>query len=849
MQSLLRSLIQRRFQTPSLLRRITALVVLVALSQVTARAEGTVTDCTQAALKAAIEGGGTVTFANDCTITLTSSIPIVADTIIDAGSSSVTITASTATNAAGVRLFRITTGVSLTLINLTLSNGRSTNGGAVYNQGNLIAINCAFSSNRAAGRAGVAGVNGQDEDNSGGSGSAGGNGNPGLGGAIYNDSAGVASFTNCTFRLNGAIGGPGGKGGNGGSGSFEGGDGGKGGNAGRAQGGAIYNLGKLFLENCTLSENSATGGNGGVGGTGGSGSFPGLNASGGAGAAGSAAAILSVQRADIFGCTFNDNVAKGGDSASAGTESNGSGKNGSPGGNSFGGGLFNLGVSTVVNCTFFTNQVTGGAGGNGGEGDFQGGDGGDGGTASGGGIYNSGNITLTHVTLSAGRATGGPGGANGSAPFPGSAGDAGASRGGNIASGGGSFVLQNSIVAASFSGGNGFGTIIDDGVNISDDATLGLSASGSQNNTNPRLGSFDNHGGPTKTIALRANSPAIDAARDGFCPPTDQRGVERPLGARCDIGSYETNYAYNIQGRIVSDGSGVGGVTVTAGANVATTDEGGFYTLAENPPGVYSVVPSLPCYEFEPPSVSVRLGPSTNDVNFSATGFFFTISGRVTDGKNGLADVTVNAGNSTTTTDADGFYTLSDVCEGTYFVEPSLSGYAFEFVSVTVGPSTNDVDFVASPLFSISGRVTRCAVGVVGVSVSSDFGGTTMTDAEGRYRLGVQLPAGTYSVFPRNTANATFYPANRIVMLGPDATGVDFFDSIACFTSIRRIGNGQVELSLAAAPDRIYTVEASTNLMTWEALFTTNGPANGMLQFIDARAGSFASRFYRATSP
>jgi hypothetical protein len=56
-----------------------------------------------------------------------------------------------------------------------------------------------------------------------------------------------------------------------------------------------------------------------------------------------------------------------------------------------------------------------------------------------------------------------------------------------------------------------------------------------------------NNGGPTRTHALVAGSPAIDTVTDGTCPPPnqDQRGVRRPKdgngdGAEiCDTGSFE----------------------------------------------------------------------------------------------------------------------------------------------------------------------------------------------------------------------------------------------------------------------------------------------------------------------
>jgi hypothetical protein len=56
-----------------------------------------------------------------------------------------------------------------------------------------------------------------------------------------------------------------------------------------------------------------------------------------------------------------------------------------------------------------------------------------------------------------------------------------------------------------------------------------------------------NNGGPTRTRALVAGSPAVDAINDGPCPPPakDQRGVSRPQGGNgdggpaCDVGLFE----------------------------------------------------------------------------------------------------------------------------------------------------------------------------------------------------------------------------------------------------------------------------------------------------------------------
>jgi len=55
----------------------------------------------------------------------------------------------------------------------------------------------------------------------------------------------------------------------------------------------------------------------------------------------------------------------------------------------------------------------------------------------------------------------------------------------------------------------------------------------------PRLGSLDDHGGPTLTHAPLADSVAIDAGNDVSGLDEDQRGGERVLGAAADVGAIE----------------------------------------------------------------------------------------------------------------------------------------------------------------------------------------------------------------------------------------------------------------------------------------------------------------------
>jgi len=55
----------------------------------------------------------------------------------------------------------------------------------------------------------------------------------------------------------------------------------------------------------------------------------------------------------------------------------------------------------------------------------------------------------------------------------------------------------------------------------------------------PRIGKLKRHGGPTRTIALREGSPAVNQAKRSSTPNRDQRGERR--GRRKDIGAYERN--------------------------------------------------------------------------------------------------------------------------------------------------------------------------------------------------------------------------------------------------------------------------------------------------------------------
>jgi CSLREA domain-containing protein len=179
-----------------------------------------------------------------------------------------------------------------------------------------------------------------------------------------------------------------------------------------------------------------------------------------------------------------------------------------------GGGIYaNGGNATITNSTFWNNAANidivmvdnGGAG-----------------------LYSRGGATkLTSVTLKGNSTAGG--------------------TGGGVYREGGSVTLRNTILAANSSSpssgagspDNCAGGVTSAGHNLESANTCGLNGPGDMKNRKAKLGTLASNGGPTRTLALGKGSPAIDAALN--CPATDQRGVRRPRGTACDIGSFEAN--------------------------------------------------------------------------------------------------------------------------------------------------------------------------------------------------------------------------------------------------------------------------------------------------------------------
>ena len=534
----------------SLLLALALLAALVNVSPVHAASAvvgtGTPASCTEAALDTALApanaGGGTVTFncgPSPVTINLTAQkIMNLANVTINGGG------LVTLNGALGVRHFFVDNGVTLTLQNITLRNGdplagggalevsggtavlqavelsnnyAETVGGAIYCYDGVLTISGSLLANNSAGDNGGALYNdgctvtvnnstlsGNTVSKSGGAlyNAALGNltvsnslleSNQALdGGGAYTESGSTATFNTVTFKLNTA-----------------------------GYGGGLENNGTVTLNDSQLIQNSVTGSGGGLWNLVGSTTLNRVTVSQNTAYEGGGINTYGGQ-VQITDANLTDNTATG----------------------SHGGGLYHGGgTAFLTNVTISGNQATNAA-------------------ANGGGIYQASddNLTLTNVTLNNNHAGSLGGGlyhysryailtnvtiANNTAGAAGSAIYEDSPM--TVANPGVVQIINSAILGApnNCDGGlfDSFGHNFSQGTCASlDHATDLENYAGSANLMIPAVtgGTF-----AMKTMLPKPGSPLIDAADNGSCPATDQRGLPRPVDGNndssviCDIGAVE----------------------------------------------------------------------------------------------------------------------------------------------------------------------------------------------------------------------------------------------------------------------------------------------------------------------
>jgi hypothetical protein len=279
---------------------------------------------------------------------------------------------------------------------------------------------------------------------------------------------------------------------------------------GEAQGGAIYSSGTVSSSESTFSGNQALSGSGSP-----------YTADGCGGA------IYNLGLADLNRCSLISNQVRGSSVTDFVPGAS------FPAGHGLGGAIFSAAQLNVTNCTIALNFAKGGDAVG-----FQLEVGGVEGTGAGGGVYDTSNgvFTAVNVTFASNSVAQGH-----DLTYVTVTNNTGFADGANIAVTNGTISLLNSILAYPGTNHNAWGTIADAGYNMSSDGSANFNSGTSFNFTDPLLQALADNGGPTLTMALSFNSPAVDSGTSVGAPQTDQRGFPRPIGSGVDMGALELN--------------------------------------------------------------------------------------------------------------------------------------------------------------------------------------------------------------------------------------------------------------------------------------------------------------------
>jgi hypothetical protein len=213
-----------------------------------------------------------------------------------------------------------------------------------------------------------------------------------------------------------------------------------------------------------------------------------------------------------------------------------------------------------------------------------------------------------------------------------------------------------------------------------------------------------------------------------------------------------------------STGAVIAGASVGFGGGSTTTDASGNYTLGGIPVGTIQLVASAQGFQSVTQSVAVA-GGKTSTANFTltpgaATG---TVTGKITNASSGaiLASATVSWSGGSTTSNASGIYTLTNVPAGTQNITAVKTGYLSHTLAAGVtGGATSTLNIPIATAGKISVKVVTSSGTVVSGATVTIKGGVIATTVSGSTSTtGLfttnWIPVGTYSVTVAKSGFAT----------------------------------------------------------------------------------------------
>ena len=238
-------------------------------------------------------------------------------------------------------------------------------------------------------------------------------------------------------------------------------------------------------------------------------------------------------------------------------------------------------------------------------------------------------------------------------------------------------------------------------------------------------------------------SGAVMPTKEGYTFTPNQRTYPRVTADQTNQNYTAAPITFTISGS-----AGVAAVVMKGLPGYVVTDEKGYYGA----PVIYgwsgTVVPEKPGYTFNPPARTYpRLISAEVSQDYIPTLQKQTVSGKIISARGPIAGVVVlaDSGGGSTTTNANGEYSLSVDYGWSGTVAPQSEGYTFKPANNRYPRVTRDQanqDFTAEVvMLTISGTLAIGGVSLEGVLMSASEGGVSgTTDAKGQYS--VKVPYG-----------------------------------------------------------------------------------------------------------
>jgi hypothetical protein len=241
-------------------------------------------------------------------------------------------------------------------------------------------------------------------------------------------------------------------------------------------------------------------------------------------------------------------------------------------------------------------------------------------------------------------------------------------------------------------------------------ATVALSGSSSATTTADANGNYSFSG-------LSNGSYTVTPTKSGYTFSPANKAITINGANQTGVNfTAQSTATWSISGSISPVGGGSGATVALSGTSSATTtaDANGNYSFTGLSNGSYTVTPTKIGYTFSPANQPVTInGANQTGVNFiSQAVATWSISGTISPPANGNGAMVALSGTSsaTTTADANGNYSFTQLTNGSYTVTPSKSGFSFTPANqpVTVnGANVSNINFTAAaPSGAISRDVT-----------------------------------------------------------------------------------------------------------------------------------------------